>query len=509
MNTRTKARLSGLAAAALAASFGLAACSSSDSNPSASSQGGTDNKPLSVKMALNFDGKDVPVAGNEVQKAIESYTNTKLELTQISSNDFCSKLPVMIASGDLPNIIASCGAPSQSYLISAVQNGAFWDITPYIKDYKNLSQMPAMVYDNVKIDGKLYGVPRYRPLARYVWSYRKDWLNNVGLQQPKTVDELYNMLKAFTNNDPDKNGKNDTYGLTMMVKNDTLRPDFGVVFGSPLLWGNKDGKFIRAEETPEYLEGLKFSKKLFDEKLINQDFAAIDVPKFEGDIENGKAGVINEATNKIQTFDARVKAHNPNGAIDAFAALQEPKGTFLAGERGSNGILMFPKASVKTEADLKQLLGFIDKLSDKPMADLLEWGIQGKHYELKDGKAVRTNQEAFDNEVGFPYKYPLETVPVNNIRTEGVLDPLTKLQLQLEDDNAKLAVGDPTMTLLSPTWAEKGQELVQILTDAKVKFIMGKIDEAGWNAALDKYRKAGGDQVAKEYADAYAKSAKK
>ncbi|WP_165452792.1 extracellular solute-binding protein [Paenibacillus thalictri] len=522
---KTRKTLALTAAAVMAASAVLAACSAPKSdapaggtaatNPAGNTSGNNSGntaapaKPLAVKMLLNFDGKDVPVPGNEAQKAIEAYTNTKLEITSIASNDFCNKLPVMIASGDLPQIVASCGSPSQSYLISAVQNGAFWDVTPYIKDYKNLAQMPQIVYDNVKIDGKLYGIPRYRPIARYVWSYRKDWLTNLGLQQPKTVDDLYNMLKAFTNGDPDKNGKNDTYGLTMMVKNDSLRPDFGVVFGAPLLWGVKDGKFIRAEETPEYMEGLKFTKKLYDEKLINQDFAAIDVPKFEGDLENGKVGVINEATNKILTFDSRVKSHNPNAAIDAFAILQGPKGTFLGGERGSNGILMFPKSSVKTEADLKQLLTFIDKLSDKPMADLLEWGIQGKHYELKDGKAVRTNQDAFDNEIGFPYKYPLETVPVNNIRTEGALDPLTKLQLQLENDNTQYAVVDPTMTLISATWAQKGQELVQILTDAKVKFIMGKIDESGWNAELNKYRKAGGEQVSKEYAEAYAKTQKK
>ncbi|WP_240415916.1 extracellular solute-binding protein [Paenibacillus periandrae] len=487
----------------------LAGCSSNTNNAAPPSNSAQGPEPLPIKISLNFDGKDIPQPGNEAQKAIEKYTNSKLSINLISSNDFCSKLPVMIASGDMPQILASCGAPNQSYLISAAQNGAFWDIGPYIKDYKNLSLMPPAVYDNVKIDGKLYGVPRYRPFARYAYTYRKDWLTNVGLQQPKTVDDLYNMFKAFTNNDPDKNGVNDTYGLTMMIKNDSLRPDFGVTFGAPNAWGLKDGKFIKSEETPEYFEAIKFTKKLYDEKLINQDFASIDVPKFEANLENAKSGVINEATNKILTFETRVKSHNPNAVMDAFSIVEGPKGKFINGERGSNGILMFPKSSVKTEADLKQLLGFIDKLSDKPMADLLEWGIEGKHYDLKDGKAVRTNQDAFDNEVGFPYKFPFETIPVTKIRTEGVLDPMTKLQIQLEEDNDKYAVLDPTIVLISPTWATKGQELQQILLDAKVKYIMGKIDETGWKAAIDKFKGAGGDQTAKEYAEAYAKTQKK
>ncbi|NHN30466.1 extracellular solute-binding protein [Paenibacillus agricola] len=488
----------------------LAACSSAPNTTTAPAGNAAQDKgPLPIKISLNFDGKDIPQPGNAAQQEIEKYTNTKLSMNLISSNDFCSKLPVMIASGDLPQIIASCGAPNQSYLISAAQNGAFWDVGPYIKDYKNLSTMSQQVYDNVKIDGKLYGIPRYRPFARYAFTYRKDWMTNLGLQQPKNIDELYNVFKAFTNNDPDKNGANDTYGLTMMIKNDSLRPDFGVTFGAPNAWALKDGKFTKSEETAEYLEALKFSKKLYDEKLINQDFASIDVPKFEANFENAKSGVINEATNKILTFETRVKSHNPNAVTDAFSIVEGPKGKLINGERGSNGILMFPKSSVKTEADLKQLLGFIDKLSDKPMADLLEWGIQGKHYDIKDGKAVRTNQDAFDNEVGFPYKFPLETIPVTKIRTEGVLDPMTKLQIQLEEDNDKYAVMDPTIVLISATWAQKGQELMQILVDAKVKFIMGKIDESGWKAAIDKYKSAGGDQTAKEYAEAYAKTQNK
>ncbi|SFK82265.1 putative aldouronate transport system substrate-binding protein [Paenibacillus sp. 1_12] len=503
-------KLGTLTAAALIVTSVLAGCG--DSKTSAPAQGTAApgaTAPLPIKMVLNFDGKEFPQPGNTAQTEIEKYTNTKLQISAISSNDFCSKLPVMIASGDLPQIIASCGTPSQSYLISAVQSGAFWDITPFIKDYKNLAQMPQLVYDNIKIDGKVFGVPRYRPISRYTFAYRKDWLDNVGLQQPKTVDDLYNMLKAFTNNDPDKNGKNDTFGITAMIKNSSLSPDFGVLFGAPYTWGVKDGKFIKAEETPEYLESLKFTKKLYDEKLMNQDFASIDIPKNEGDLENGKAGVISAATNNLIAFQSRVQSHNPNGILEPSSALEGPKGKFVQGERGSNGILMFPKASVKTEAELKQLLGFIDKLSDKPMADLLEWGIQGKHYDLKDGKAVRTNQETYDNEVGFPYNKPLVTVPLEAIKTPGQLDPMVKKQLDVEADNSKYAVVDPTMVLISPTWTTKGQELLTTLTDAKVKYIMGKIDEAGWKAAIEKYKKAGGDQAAQEYADAYAKAQKK
>ncbi|WP_248930339.1 extracellular solute-binding protein [Paenibacillus hamazuiensis] len=500
----------GTIAAAMAGSM-LAGCSSNGDGSAAPPQQPAANQPagpLTIKMTLNFDGKEVPKKDNEVELAIEKYTNTKLELTHISSNDFCTKLPVMIASGDLPQVIASCGAPSQSYLISAAQGGTFWDITNIIKEFKNLSSMPKIVYDNVSIDGKLYGVPRFRPVARYTTAYRKDWADALGIKEPKTLDDYYNMLKAFTENDPDKNGKKDTYGITAMIQNTAFSPDFGLMFGAPNNWGEKDGKFIKAEETPEYLEGLKFTKRLYDEGLLNKDFATIDRGKFEGDLENGKAGAISATTNTVLAYQTRVQKQNPNGNLDFFSVLEGPKGKRVQADRGSNGILMFPKAAVKTEAELRQLLAFFDKLADKEMADLLEWGVKGKHYDIKDGKPVRTNQELYDNEVSFPYKLPLRAVPLDDIKTQGDLDPISKKVLEIEKDNEKYAVKDPAMVLISDTWNQKGAELLQILNDAKVKFVMGKIDEAGWQKAVEQYKKAGGDKVAEEYAAAAAKAKK-
>lgn len=486
----------------LAGAMVLAGCGSNEGPDVSGEAGGTSDLPLTIRMTLNFDGKEVPKKDNEVETAIEQYTNTSLELTHLSSNDFCTKLPVMLASGELPQVIASCGAPNQSYLISAARGGTFWDITTLIQDYPNLSSMPELVYENVSIDGKLYGIPRFRPISRFTYGYRQDWLENLGLNEPKTTEEFYNMLKAFTEDDPDQNGNKDTFGLSLIINNNSLSPDFGLIFGAPNNWGVVDGKFVKAEETDEYFEGLKFMKRLYDEGLINSDFATISMAENEGNFENGKAGLISMTTNNVLGFDARVKRADPNGRVDFFSGLERDGEKRLMAERGSNGILMFPKSSVKTEEELKQLLTFFDKLAEKEMADLLEWGIEGKHYEITEGKAVRTNQEAFDNEISFPYKYPLVTVPLTEIKTPGDLDPISQKVIEVEKDNEQYAVQDPSMVLLSDTWAEKGAELTQILTDAKVRFIMGRIDENGWRQEVAKFKNAGGDAVAEEYAEA-------
>lgn len=475
----------------------IAGCGSSGDGEGATGDG-------TIHFTLNFDGVEVPAKGNEVEQAITKYTGNKVDFTFISSNDYCTKLPVMIASGELSEVIASCGAPNQSYLISAAQGGTFWDLTDIIKDYPKLSSMSQIVYDNVSIDGKLYGIPRSRPIARYTNMYREDWAEKLSIAPPTTMDDMYNMLKAFTDNDPDGNGQKDTYGLSAMINNTAFSPDFGIAFGAPNNWEENNGTFTKAEETDAYLEGLKFTKKLYDEGILNRDFASIDRGKFEGELENGKAGMINGTTNNVLSYQARLEAQNKNGKLDFFSVLDGPAGKKVGADRGSNGILMFPKASVQSEQQLRTILTFFEKMTDKEMADLLEWGIEGKHYEIKNGKAVRTNQDAYDNEVGFPYNKPLVTIPLTDIKTPGDLDPISAKALKIEKENEQYLVNDPTMTLISDTWSLQGAELLQILNDAKVKFVMGKIDENGWHQAVEQYKKAGGDQVAKEYAEALA-----
>ncbi|MBO1722884.1 sugar ABC transporter substrate-binding protein, partial [Extibacter sp. GGCC_0201] len=62
--------------------------------------------------------------------------------------------------------------------------------------------------------GKLKGIA-CAP-GEQLWSFliRQDWLDNLGLYMPTTAEELLDVMRAFTFDDPDGNGKDDTYGFT-------------------------------------------------------------------------------------------------------------------------------------------------------------------------------------------------------------------------------------------------------------------------------------------------------
>ncbi|UUZ83406.1 extracellular solute-binding protein [Paenibacillus sp. P26] len=455
-------------------------------------------------MALRQTG-DIPAAGNDVEQVIEKYTNIKLKIQWIPQAAFNDKINIMIASNDMPKIMKVNYVPA---VINAIKADVFWEVGPYLKDYKNLAAQNPQYYDNIQVDGKVYGIPNYRDIGRAAVVYRKDWFDAMGLKPPTTMDEWYTVLKALATGDPDKNGKNDTYGTALFKGyNDGTRPvltRMAVSIGGVNRWGVENGKFTPEFMTPQFMEVLKLFRKLFEEKLINQDFPAVDVTEVDKMMYAGRVGMrLNVSAQNGQGYQVQM----PQAVWDV-APFQGPQGVRIAGEPGNFGFLAIPKSSVKTEAELKRVLGFLDKLMDEPMSTLQMRGIEGKHYAKVDGNKTEYKDFAsFQREVK-PYRDNLLNIEGYNVADLKDI-PIAEKGTKLAREDLKYSVPNPALTLSSAIYSERGSELDQMMSDAETKYIMGKIDDAGFQAEIEKWRKAGGDTLIKEYEDAYAKFAKK
>ncbi|MBJ6362754.1 extracellular solute-binding protein [Paenibacillus sp. GCM10012307] len=480
----------------------LAGCGGNANKP----EGGTNKAvtgesqgPLKLSiMSLMY--AEPPKADSDVQKAVEAYTNTKLDISWVPNSMYKDKVNVTIGSGELPKAMLVQNN-KDSNILNAVRSGAFWEVGPYIDDYPNLSKMSKAVFDNIKVDGKIYGLYRARDLSTFGIIFRSDWLKNVGLSEPKTIDDLYAVLKAFTLDDPDKNGKQDTVGLT----EDKAMEGFNVIasyMGAPNGWEVKDGKLSPDFLAPEYFEAMQFYKKLYDEGLIKQDFPVLNNQQKKDDINQGKAGLVISNMIDAAAYQASLTKTFPGADVDVVSRIQGPKGERTPGGQGYNSVFMFPKSSVKTEEELKQILGFFDKLSDQTMLDLLGWGSEGKHYKLENNKPVFIDQKLFDTEVGSSY-LQLQ-VAKYTAKTPGLETPLMEKYAKMIRENEEIAVNNPSNPLVSDTMTTKGTEIRPIIEDARAKFILGKIDEAGWQKAIDDWRKAGGDKIIEEFSAHYA-----
>lgn len=461
-----------------------------------------EEKPLELTMAA-LAAQEPPAEGNEIEKRMEAFTNTNLSIQWIPLAAYADKINLMIASGELPKVVNANFSPT---IQSAMKSGMFWEIGPHLSKFKNLSTFNKAYFDHTEIDGKVYGIPSSRPITRQSLIYRSDWLKNTGLKEPKNLEELYQALKAFTQNDPDKNGANDTVGLSMegLGKLNNIV----VMHGGPNKFAIESGKLIPDFETKEYMDVLKFMKRLYDEKLMNQDFAVATRAQTQGAFTTGKSGMVLAVSGNAYNLYAVLVKPVPQAEVDFFTAFEGPKGKKVVGEINTETLTLIPKSSVKTEEELLRILAFFDKLAEPEMATLLARGVDGKHYKVEDGKALTTDGALFLKEVSDLRNQLLKTWIFHNTMPPKQHALLDKSDRSDKDDE-KYGVFDASKTLTSATYMERGKELEQIITDAATQFIMGKIDEAGFKKEIEKWRKTGGDKMLTEYMADYNKKNKK
>lgn len=463
--------------------------------------------PYPLTLVVNQTG-EIPPKDNEMEKAIAAYTNTDLQIQWVPTSGYDEKVNVMIASKELPKLIK---LNYTATITGVLKSDLFWEIGPYLKDYPNLSAQSQQFYDNIAVNGKLYGVPLFRELGRAVVHYRKDWFEAAGVKLPQSLDDWYNVIKIMTNRDPDKNGRDDTYGfmLDKRYNQDTSSTltRLSVTQGGPNKWKVENGSFIPEFMTEPFFDTMKLFRKLYEEKLINQDFAVVDATEIDKAFESGHAAIRISGGN-AQTMQDKLIKSVPSPVIDV-APLTGPNGRRLPGESGNAGFLAIPKETVTSVEELRKVLTFLDKLMDPQMAALLVKGIEGRHWENQVEFTVPLNPEADAREVK-PYR---DALPQRN-ESYNIAKPMKQTELfrknnQITKDNEKYIVVNPALTLDSATFSERGRLLEQMIQDAETNFIMGKIDEQEWKAEIERWRKAGGDKMAQEYKEAYGMNSKR
>lgn len=480
----------------------MTACSGNEPAATQGEQGANSQGPLALTMMLPTYSAEQMSTSSSILATLEEKTNSDLTVSWVPSSSYTDKLSATVASGELPKTFVAL-EPKASFIVNAARSGMFWELGPYLKDYPNLSKMSDTVLSNSSIDNKIYGLYRERDIARFGLMIREDWLEHLGLDAPTNVDELYDILKAFATEDPDQNGRQDTVGLAVGMQGNNIAgfKDVLVFLGGPNEWALKDGQLIPAHMTEAYLETLKFYKKLYDEKLINQDFALVQDGRSV--MYKGKAGLWIDNMVDGKNIEDNIKKVTPEAKIQLINRIAGPNGDATRAGTGYLGMYMIPKTSVKTEEELKQILAYFDSVSEKDIQNLLRYGIEGKQFTIENGEYVQNPDPKLRAEMTDSSQFMILQNEVENYGTE-----LEKRSAELFKDNATFAISNPAAPFISNTAIELGNELNKIIQDATVKFIMGTSSEADWSQAVDQWLQSGGSKIIEEINAEYAKSIK-
>lgn len=195
----------------------------------------------------------------------------------------------------------------------------------------------------VMYNGHIYGLADPGNLVQTdAMVIRQDWLDKLGLEAPKTLDEFLVVAKAFTNDDPDGNGKKDTYGLCAFLDGNGLNaaglgPRFDFVYGAYGVAGTwnltSKGDFGLNVRDPNYMKATEFIKQMNDEGVIDPDWPTLKKDEFRVHWKQGKCGMMQENFAALSTKSnyADFDANFPDGEWVPFDPPKGPDGASSAG----------------------------------------------------------------------------------------------------------------------------------------------------------------------------------
>ena len=470
-------------------------------------------------MTIDFEGNplsegaSIPYA-QECLALMEDYTNTKVDFTWVANDVLEEKVTLALANPKEMPMVMAVGNITGA-IISAANAGAFIDLNNYMFDsakYPNLSQANPDVCQSLTVGGKLIGIYRARVIGRYGIAYRADWAEKLGIAEPKTIDDMYEMMSQFTYGDPDGNGQDDTYGLALCQYTgpfDIMQTWFGV--GNK--WVEQDGKLIPVHMQSEYKEALDWFKKMYDDGLVYKDWAVRGTDQWEDSVKNGECGIF------IDTTDGgrRIWDYFVNNSIPSVIEGQETAAMNLIGTindktlatTGYNGMFVLSASTCNTDEKIEDCLHFLDKMCDDEMLVLSAWGLQDVHWKLDENGYLVDIKDPTDANAAKAYQALNQTVAYipNMTQTSPVKEENERTQRmnQVREENVPYAVFNPADAYLinSSTYSLSGASLDQILSQARTQYICGQIDEAGLQQAWDTWLSTGGQALIDEVNEQY------
>lgn len=296
-----------------------AAKSSTESSAETQVSGGTTEKdyygfsePVTIKVGLSYAADFEWAEGDSAEN--NNWVNLYREhniipeiLYEVDSSQADTKMATAIMSNNYPDIITA----SPSDFINYAQTDVIADITDvfeenatdYLKEY--LDADGGLSLQSCMVDGRLYGIPMMGnsyDSVPVMW-IRADWLEALNLEIPKTMEDLKKVAHAFTYDDPDQNGVDDTYGLALDGVNvlangggdasaifaayDAYPGTDGLAFiedeNGKVTWGGSNAEGMKA--------GLQLLQDMYKDGSLAKNFITMDGNSIFEETGSGRCGI--------------------------------------------------------------------------------------------------------------------------------------------------------------------------------------------------------------------------
>lgn len=511
-------------------------------------------EPITLTQVLSYRPPEDPETLKGVTPETNGYLKDLKEMTNIDvkykwsvpQDQFAQKFSLAIASGDLPDVMMV----DQQTFEKFKEQDLIADLTEVYEKYASPTMKKVVESDGglalqaTTSDGKLMGVTTSYQSPVQMGYIRADWLKNFNLQAPTTIEEFEQVAEAFVKNDPDQNGKNDTYGISMN-KNFLInawgfdaRGIFYAYKSYPGGWlKGDDGKLAAGDIQPGTKDALAKLQSWYSKGILDKEFALKDENKASEDIVAGKVGITlgewwvpNWPLNLNKDKDPKADWI----AIPLPTVNGEPTKTLIS--QTLNEIMVVNKKYKNPEAAIKLANFYLEmqkpKYIDKSSPDyrgpkngyVYLWFMPRLIYRdfLNDAfEAVNAALDAKQEKLDIPddflaagdaaqfftesKKYlanPKDNVAWGIYYSRVARDGGFGLSKKVLDGN--IFVENEFFGVQTPTQVERGASLNKLIAETFTKIIMGApLDE--YDSFVSSWKKLGGDDITEEVNEWYTK----
>lgn len=488
--------------------------------------------------------------GNYVQQRLEEQFNIKITNTKVDTWN-ADQVNLMIASGDLPDTFSftTGGMTAQELYDSGLTRTIPKEmLEKYAPLYmKMLSENPPGLRMNLKKgtdDEYLQLIGNYAHVDGLVWAptFRLDWLEKLGIDPPGeikqvgpsggrekifytegayTIEEVEEILKAFTFGDPDGNGRDDTYGISPWHNNTnwavTLMGAFGIAPGYNII---EDGNLVTTEVSQQYKEFLKQMARWYDMGLIDPEFTTLDDRKSWEKYKQGKIGYYVAQPSYIAMDDwAKGRApqnivENPDSTAKLLVTLPEigkdehqGEGAFIPVGNLADAFYVSKNVTNEELARILQIFDYINFDNDARWTLYGEVGVHSDWEGEPNNSALKVRPEyaAEEGNSGF-WAYNFRTYDKERVswfQSEYTMKVKNELFAR-EDIKEKMLIHPYKWDLLNETNIKdvekryKGQ-LDTIVAEFRMKAIVGEVDiDKEWENYVNSWMNNGGKELLAE-----------
>lgn len=513
---RKKKSITAVILVVLIASIVAAGCSGnktpapSSSAPTASATASPKAEEMKLNMKLFMSDSGLPYpdgadpSNNPYINFIEEYANVDLEVEVPSYADFQTKFDLLLSSGNLPDIVHS---PYTSVTEQRADEGAFIDLKAYYDKSPVVQKYitPKMMEMAKSVSGHNYRIPmsmttrqqgegvivRYDLVVKY---------NNS--KMPETVEEWIELLRKIKKAEPD------SIPLTNRVIDDTAisyagLPIFYWYGAQPYMYRVEGDKVVDNFTLPEYKAAVQVMKQLYDEGILDKEFATTDTPQYLDKLKNRNVLLnVNSASQLIPNGLAKPAGFEIQESQFAPSLKQYP--SVLKDIKYALPKLRYPIGddslyiSAKTK-DKDRAWKVIEGFATDKLHEAIFWGFEGVDFKVENGKKTPIEGQGMSNKDKV-YKLQLGLIfgfydgKVANIAAaEKVMnkDEFTRRidSLKQVEDSAKqggYALGD--FIKLSPETSAKKTESNRFVSQATIEAIMGKITMDQFDQKVEEYK---------------------